>query len=420
MKDRRQSHTAEEEDDYVVRKNTETLLRSVGAYNYEASPLFKTVKPSDPTRVFASPEEIAKSKGYTIETQEYDMDKNDLVEGFWRDLFSAKTGDSISSWGSGELRRAKHDLNPRTGKPYYNRELQATTKRAGHVFGNLGSGALMDPDIPALLRNRSIDAISTFALKDTPAEARTRSGEIGKIRMDPTKKTSEANAFLRSQNVTNYGNPNYGKVRTVHPGSKSRMSLKVEKPDTVSDETKADALRRAEIYRTGSYKSLRGESIEQTEARILSEIKMNVKGGPMVGDTTDHLISGVKDAIEDKVVESFIQDLNEVDGAMGAYVSGPTTAPPKAVDPAEKIFNAHVNTGSVQIPFKSQEAERIKTSVDTPTLLRKAITGDSKAQASIEKGEKSMRPESKWIDPQHKMSSVELAKKGYMDFTGKR
>ena len=320
------------------------------------------------------------------------MNKKDLVEGFLSDLLGKAK--SIRDYSRGYYGEWAADKNPRTGRPYHNQQYKQEQKRIGHIETNLGS-VLGDVDVPTFQRVLARNAMAGMGRK-------------------------EDLALLRSQNVTNYGNPNYGKIRTVHPGSKSRLSLKVEKPDTVSDETKAAALRRADVYRTGSYKSLRGESIEQTEARILSEIKMNVKGGPMVDDTSEHLMAGVKDAIEDKVVESFIQDLNEVDGAMGAYVSGPTTAPPKAVDPAEKIFNAHVNTGSVQIPFKSQEAERIKTSVDTPTLLRKAITGDSKAQASIEKGEKSMRPESKWIDPQHKMSSVELAKKGYMDFTGKR
>lgn len=367
MKDRRQSHTKEEEEAEVLRTNTEKLLKDSGAYRYEASPLFRTTNHQDPTRVFASPEEIATTRGYTIEIQDMNMNKSDLIEGFLSDLLGKVA--SSRSFGRGYYGYWAGDKNPKTGKPYHSKDLAQGLKRVGHVETNLGS-VMGDVDVPTLQRN-----IANRVLAG-----------------DGSKQDLEA---LRTQNVTNYGNPNYGKIRTVHPGSKSRLSLKVEKPDTVSDETKAAALRRSEVYRTGSYKSLRGESIEQTEARILSEIKMNVKGGPMVDDTSEHLLSGVKDTIEDKVVESFIQDLNEVDGAMGAYVSGPTTAPPKAVDPAEKIFNAHVNTGSVQIPFKSREAERIKTSVDTPTLLRKAMTGDPKAQASIEKGEKSMRPESK-------------------------
>lgn len=423
MTERRQPYSPEAEERERLVNQLEDLARKHKLWNYEASPLFKTTPPPE-GRLFANVDQIAAHRGYKLES--IDMEKNSIIEGFWSDLFKAKQGDNILNLYKDEYKHGAKDINPRTNKLYYNKDRESVVKRTGHIFGTLGSGALMDPDIPALIRNKAVDAVTNFNRKDLKGFVDTSkpSTHLGKIQMHPDALAKETNAFLRSANITNYGNPNYGKVRMVHPGSKSRQVLKVNRPDTVSAETNADAARRADIYRTGPYRSIRGESIEQTEKRLINEVrssivKKNIKGGAMADDASIDIARSLN-ATEESIVTNFVNNLLEVDGALGSQFTGPATPPP-AQDKAEQIYTKYVGTkGSTQIPRKSPEGQRLSTSPETPALVRKAISGDKAAQASIERGEKSLESKPKWIDPQHSMSSAELAAKGYMDFTGKR
>lgn len=392
-------------DERAVRDNADTVDRlTKDSPNYGVSPLMRSTRPQIARDLFASPKEIAQKRGHTIEsTQGANMpqDIDALIEGAFTNWMSSKIKPLAQF-----AKRQRQDLNASPKDP-------DTFDRASFVKNAVAGGpksayAMLDPvkspEVPSLLRKDLQGVIGPYR-PFGPSGGSFKSHQVkrsdGGLRTvsprTPGTFTDNETGLVHSKtgktvDVTGVKDPSGIEV-PIDPSKRSgarnlnpyRPFQKVSRE--TSDAAAQQAAARTKMYREGPYRgsALRVESVEQTERRIIAEvrtaIKSNVKGGEMANDASPEILNAVNARMRSKVVESFVQDLVEApDGAAGAGSTVNRTA-------FDQLTRSPGGNGKMGYPDpmhpNTPMGQQALHDTDRPTLLRKAALGDAGAAETI-------------------------------------